>query len=355
MLQDRTAAAVMVVHDLLALAGTGNVGGQSLAIAVNATGGWISAEWPLGIGRVTVPWPEPEWSTFREFDLFARLWDGVCRGIQRQHGRVSGPERAEIFAQGFLKCMLDAVGGKWEPPTDIPRAFGQKTWSSLKSGLEHLLESPPEGGQRQPLRTLPITLACVLAPEAAIFLPTNAVRGLADVLAKTWSQPWCKAAIRAARAERAKRFYAAGAGDLAERLLAPKSYERRLHKGMDSGRRLLAQLREDRGIASRPVPTIVGDDPRSWLHVIESLLSGFDTIPTPRKRRSRAKSVGAPTEWDRDLPETLAFLRDALDGFRGEFLASLDHPINNVFGGDLCPRPKDLQRVEAGTAASPAG
>ena len=99
-----------------------------------------------------------------------------------------------------------------------------------------------------------------------------------------------------------------------------------------------------------PAPTIPRDDPKSWAPVIESLLSSLDKFPVQRKSRSVRKPSAGPSEWERELPEMATFLQDALEGLRGEFLASLDHPINTACRGDLCPRPQQLQRAAAGSA-----
>ena len=80
--------------------------------------------------------------------------------------------------------MLDAVEDKWHGQRDASRAFGERAWSPLTSRLANLLGPPRATSARPVLRTLPITVACILAPEAALFLPKKTVSMFATTFAE---------------------------------------------------------------------------------------------------------------------------------------------------------------------------
>jgi len=334
LLEDRTAAGVMVVHDLLTLTTEANVVGRPLASAVNQGPGWVATEWQVGANLVSVTWPEPDWLTFREFDLFERMWRGAARAVWQWHETAKREEKADLFARAFVSCIVEAATGRWDYASNEPFS-----WKVLGSKVDALLaDSRAHGVRASSPSTLPVTLACILAPECSLFL-RSIVRS--DLLAITnplqtfWAQPWCKRAIRLARAERAKVFYRAGGGSLAERLLAPHRYQEQL----------LWHIRRATPWAGIRTPT--SRTTSSLRSTIERLLEALDGPPRRAQQQRRGMLARNP-----DLLETVSFLRDALDGLPDELQLSLDHPINRACKGDLCPRADELLRA---AGSSPEG
>jgi hypothetical protein len=335
LLEDRTAATVMVVHDLLTLTTEGTVVGGTLANAVNGGAldrgeAWLCAEWRLGTTRIVVPWAEPDWPTFRDFDLFQTRWRIALSELRGSD--------ADWYARAYIHCILQMMqdsGSQPAPPE----------WDRLTKDLGQILGS--SGADTAPLATLPVVLACNLAPEAAAFLEPKDIMPFVKKLEERFESreprgdSWCKRAIRVARADRARVFFKAGGGDLAERLLAPQRYEQRLRLNF---RRVEQAIRES-GESLTPLP----GQPRTWRPAFEKLLDQARRL-SPTIRRGLDPSGNVTTEID--ISGSVAFLQDALESIDREFSASLDHPVNTACGGQLCLRPEDLRRADVAATDS---
>lgn len=345
LLQDRAAAAVMLVHDMLVLDAQGDVLGRPLAATVNDVGGWISLDWPVGIDGAHISWPEPDWLTFREFDLFAAQWGRTARAIVEHVGRVS----ADMFAKGFLSAIVDTIEAAGTPTypmktTGAAATLSNMSWRKLAERVRALLDRSKGEKRTRLLRSLPVTIACILAPEAALFV-SDAAGVFSEVLSREWNQPWCKRAIRVARASRARSFYEVGAGDLALRLLAPLEYQRRLRERIQHALNAYHLTFVESVSHARTKVSFSERNLESWPATIEKLLSAFDTRVRDSTRATRRRQKDTLSGRTPDLEETLAFLQDAAEAFGAEFLPSLNHPINDARRA-LCPRLKDLQPVE---------
>ena len=351
-LEDGTAAAVMLVHDLAAMGTEGTLLGSPIASTVKSTG-WVVAEWNLGTVTVPVPWPEPDWVTFRAFDQFAERWR---HALQVAPSLTDHEHAAQFYGYTFLSCVLDMVGRDAEPSTHLQQPPTEKHWDALATRLEGLLKRP------ELQRTLPLTFACALAPEAAPFLQKDAdsgkrragevVQKFVEPLRKHWDDAACARAIRSARLARVNPFYASGVpgGPLAHLLVAPHTFEQKVRSEFSRAGRLLEQVQP--GVDSRarmgrlPAPSATGE---AWPTAIQKLLAAIqEATERARPHGSRPSSLQRTT-WESEIPPIVAFLREAVEGLERTLAMSKAHPINTVCNGTLCPWQADLDRLEAGT------
>lgn len=344
-IEDRTAAAVMLVHDLVAMGKTGTLLGGSIASTVGSNG-WFAAEWNLGASTAAVPWPEPDWLTFRAFDQFAWHWQRASQDVQKL---PTSSNSAEMFAFTFLSCVLDVAdrAAVKRKPTGIK-------WDELGKRLALLLDADVNQCTPEIRRTLPVTFACALAPESAPFLDKSDVAKIAKVLKSFWSDPACARAIRAARLQSVKPFYDPGVpgGPLAHLLVSPHSFEERLRSEFVKAHRALAQVQHDSPGGARTVSPALPTKQAHWGEMIENLLAEIEAANWTSRPRNVRVSATQRTLLETDLPRTVAFLREVVEGLDKTLAMSRAHPINTECRRSLCPWQADLDRLEAAVIAA---
>jgi hypothetical protein len=350
-IEDRTSAAIMLIHDLVAMGKEGTLLGGSVASTAKSRG-WLTAEWSLGATSVEVPWPEPDWATFRTFDRFAWSWRRASQDAQRAD--ATSDDRASIFAFAFLSCALDVAdraAGRSPAPKTAPT---DKEWTALAKRLRDLLESLEAGDELA--QTLPVTVACALAPESAPFLTAGQLGSFVDVLRSKWAKPSCARAIRSARLARIKRFYEPGVpgATLANLLVAPHAFEQKLNAEFARARRHLEQLKDPSGQkpSRRTNPTL--STHREWGTVVQKLLAQIDKLRwTTRLPSPRSRDAASAANAEIDMARTLAFLREAAEGLDHTLLMSRTHAINTECNRSLCPWQADLDRLETSEGPRP--
>ena len=341
-LDERTGSAIMLVHDLLVLGTQGNVLGEPLAKTVNPTG-WIGAEWHIGTSRVFVPWPELDWRTFREFDAFAETWSRVSHVVWDSRRTSPDEETAQVFANAFLRCLVDAAEKTPTVAASTANVPTPTTWKALWSRLAKLLDGTTWNQRRGVLRTIPVTIACALAPESGFFIPSVEIAKLAGVMERYWAEPACAQAIRSARADSARPFFEGRAGALAYLLMSPRAFFKRIEETLTKAAELTDPPTNVDPLRARIMRNAERTTP--WGTDIRRFLDTTQRAFTAR-RTSRGRRSAASMEHERDLTAAMAFLQDAADAIDKVEQGPASHPINTACKGTLCPRAQDLARLE---------
>jgi hypothetical protein len=341
-IEDRTSAAVMLIHDLVAVGKKGTLLGGSVASTAKSRG-WLMAEWSLGATTALVPWPEPDWATFRTFDRFASWWQRASQVVQTAHATTD--HLAAMFAFAFLSCALDVADREARPSVPLMTPPTDKQWAGLAERLRRHLEVRKAGDEIG--QTLPVTLACALAPESAPFLTERQLRKVVEVLRRYWSNASCARAIRAARLARIKRFYAPGipGAPLANLLVSPYTFERKVQAEFGKAARRLAQMKEDAGHKSSRRVFSLEIEGGEWGRVVQKLLEEIDDFRW-ETRALRSRDPAGASIAETDMVRTIAFLREAAEGLDRTLLMSGTHPINTECNRALCPWQADLDRLE---------
>ncbi|MCP3914651.1 MAG: hypothetical protein GY711_03725 [bacterium] len=236
-LSDRTTAAIIILHDLLALKSPTGIVGPRL-IPKSSQRVWAAARWDFSMETdLLVPWPSPPWQTFWELCVLRSWWNHAL-GVQSRW-ICSRKKRMEFLAYVWISTCTDLVRGlprefdrkaKVEPWADWLLAVDSEDWSSkwddLIEALEELAKScndeSLQGSVELASKRIWLTnLACLLTPEAGLH-PEIARKFFASKntnLRDYWRDSYTVRHVRRWRIRQYARFWLYGHEDLAHILM----------------------------------------------------------------------------------------------------------------------------------------
>lgn len=238
-LSDRTTAAIILLHDLLALFRPTGIVGDMLVPKPHQLV-WAAGRWDYGReNHLIVPWPMPPWRSFWELCIFRSWWDAAVEKVRGMTGSVQFL-RVEVLAYTWLYYGTAIARGNY--PKDVNHIdnfinWAPKTredaWKSVFREMKNVAvantrieanSSDSYGATREiTARYWLGCVACTLLPESGL---PNAIADYfmldsesASALHAYWSQAHVAAHIRRWRAEQYARLWSYGFGELAEVLM----------------------------------------------------------------------------------------------------------------------------------------
>jgi hypothetical protein len=186
-LEEPTAAACMLYHDLLCLGPTGFRRKRPLLWQRPQLRRWAASEWRVSdVRTVEVTWPGPGLSTFWECDLFLYLWNDALERLCRAD--LAPDRKLERLLYSWLDSATAVLG--WQPALGEDPTVVGFNWKALIRRLEELDRLPDPGPQRQKTaRDWLIGIACLLMPEVIGTWPSlSKPFGASKALRRVWSR-----------------------------------------------------------------------------------------------------------------------------------------------------------------------
>ncbi len=279
MLSDRTAAAIVFLHDLLALRRMRGIVGESLMKRLLPDLKWAYAKWDLGAaGVVKAKWLTPPWLSFWQCDFLRRGWNDTWMWMRNveptlrenkvlftNHGVVAYLAYTWIkIGTIIISADKDSMCSKMNLPTvkEIKEKMGAvketqdfkdilksapddhiekllkmtqdlEKWLKLVSDLSEMSKRHGLSAvKRELIHGWLARIACILAPESGI---PSSISSLffskkGDKLLTFWMKPDIAREIRQIRAETAAQFYKKGSHGEVNKLFSPKKQEDLIEK-----------------------------------------------------------------------------------------------------------------------------
>ncbi len=340
-----------LLHDVLADCEPSGLFGPPL-VPLLGDSPWAAAVWTAGRDRdIPVPWPRPEWRTFREFDRLAHAWH---RAVER-----APSESPSVLAFRWIAGATAIVG---ERPVVC-----DGRWDELAAEVASLLTRGGMSRERELAHSWVAHLALLFAPETGITSSPDGFEACRPLWERTelrdfWKDESVAARIREIRGQRLRAFTSAGLLDWAVRFGAiPPQYDRVLRDewpilaremedfpqalmgshasgelidAWDDVKTRLAEIAKTHGTASSLLEATELEHPLSELgSALEHIVSA---VASPGALSAEASSAIA---FAADLAQRLTALAADLRAAGGNpnMRKALDHPINSFGGGVLRP------------------
>lgn len=248
MLHDSTAAAVVLLHDLLAFSNPKQITGKKL-IYQDQPPPWAYTLWPFGSGQqdIKVSWYYPPWLTMFECDLLRRCWVEVWtwmgeikeKQLYKPGSKLNINKKIlSVFIPiTWITIITGIMGQKTKPSKliclsmpDEKSFFDKLNSSKFKNNIIKSLSklSQPEDGQCERRRRLIdgwfAAIACLLAPESNLpdeFTNIFLNNSKADQIKDKFIEDQVAKYVREMRAKSAVKFFDHGALTLLNALYQP--------------------------------------------------------------------------------------------------------------------------------------